>query len=92
MARAGRGLATATLVVGNKKGNGKSGYGQWLRGRVWRASDGGNNGGGAKDTTACITTGERGMMVARGHGLCVCFGLCGETTKNEEESKIVNDS
>ncbi len=25
--------------------------------------------------------GERGMMVAMGHGLCVCFCLCGETTK-----------
>ncbi len=29
-------------------------------------------------------------MVATGHGLCVCFGVCGETTKNKEESKIVN--
>jgi hypothetical protein len=23
------------------------------------------------------------MMVARGHGLCVCFGVFGETTKNK---------
>jgi hypothetical protein len=30
------------------------------------------------------------MMVAMGHGLCVCFCVCGETTKNKEESKIVN--
>ncbi len=30
-----------------------------------------------------------GMMVAMGHGLCVCFGVCGETTKNKEEGKIV---
>jgi hypothetical protein len=35
------------------------------------------------------TTGERGMMVAMGHVLCVCFGVCGETTKNKEERKIV---
>ncbi len=26
---------------------------------------------------------ERGVMVAMGHGLCVCFCACGETTKNE---------
>jgi hypothetical protein len=32
------------------------------------------------------------MMVAMGHGLCVCFGVCGETTKNKEERKIVNVS
>jgi hypothetical protein len=38
---------------------------------------------------AHATTGERGMMVAMGPGLCVCFGVCGETTKNKEESKIV---
>jgi hypothetical protein len=25
-----------------------------------------------------------------GHGLCVCFCVCGETTKNKEESKNVN--
>jgi hypothetical protein len=30
------------------------------------------------------------MMAVMGHGLCVCFGVCGETTKNKEESKIVN--
>ncbi len=29
-------------------------------------------------------------MVAMGHGLCVFFCVCGETTKNKEESKIVN--
>jgi hypothetical protein len=74
---AGRGLATATLVTGNEKGNGGSGYGQWLRQRGWQAFDGGNNGGGAKDTAARVTTGERGIMVATGHGLCVCFGVYG---------------
>jgi hypothetical protein len=31
-------------------------------------------------------------MVVTGHGLCVCFGVCGETTQNKEESKIVNVS
>jgi hypothetical protein len=39
--------------------------------------DGDNNGGGAKDSAACITTGERGMMVAMGHG-CVCVLVCME--------------
>jgi hypothetical protein len=24
-----------------------------------------------------------GIMVAMGHGLCVCFFVCGETTKNK---------
>jgi hypothetical protein len=31
-------------------------------------------------------------MVAMGHVLCVCFRVCGETTKNKEGSKIVNVS
>jgi hypothetical protein len=44
--------------------------------------DGGNDEEGAKDMAACATTGERRMMVAMGHGLCLCFGACGETTKN----------
>ncbi len=51
--------------------------------------NGGDDGDSTKDTAACATTGERGMMVAMGHGLCVCFGVCGETTKNKEESKIM---
>jgi hypothetical protein len=82
MARVGRVLAMVTLVAGNKKGNGNSGYGQWLRQRGWQAFDGGNNEDSAKDTAACITTGERGMMVVTGNSLCVCHGVCGETTKN----------
>ncbi len=45
-----------------------------------------------KDTAACATTGERGVMVAMGHGLHVCFGVCGETKKNKEESKIMTVS
>jgi hypothetical protein len=67
-------LATAALVAGDEKGNGESGYGQWLPRRGWRAFDGGDDGGDTKDTAARVTTGERGMMVATGHGLCVCFG------------------
>jgi hypothetical protein len=34
--------------------------------------------------------GERGMMVALGHDVCVYFCVHEETTKNKEESKIVN--
>ncbi len=83
-------------MAGNEKGNGKSGYGQWLWQRGWRAFDGGDDGDGAKDMAACVTTGERGMMVAMGHDLCVnCVylgGVCGETKKNKEEGNIVNDS
>jgi hypothetical protein len=96
MVRVGRGLATATLVAADKKGNGKSGYKQWLQQIGWQAFDSGDNGDGVNNTAACITTRERGMMVETGHGLyvyCVCLGgVCGETTKNKEESKIVNDS
>jgi hypothetical protein len=57
--RAGRDLATVTLVAGNKKGNGKSGYGQWLWRRGWQAFDSGNNGEGAKDTALALQL-ERG--------------------------------
>jgi hypothetical protein len=32
------------------------------------------------------------MMLAMGHGLWVCFGVFGESTKNKEECKIVNVS
>jgi hypothetical protein len=32
---------------------------------------------------AHATTGERGMMVAMGHGLCVYFCVSRETTKNK---------
>jgi hypothetical protein len=32
---------------------------------------------------AHATTGERGMMVAMSHGLCVSFCVCGETAKNK---------
>jgi hypothetical protein len=34
---------------------------------------GSNDGDGTKDTATRATTGERGMMVAMGNGLCVCF-------------------
>ncbi len=52
---------------GNKEGKGK----------------GNGNGDDVKDMAACTTTGERAMMVAMGHGLRVCFCVCGETTKNK---------
>ncbi len=98
-ASAARGMATATRVVGNKKCNGngnEEGNGnqrhqhqQWPWQRGWQAFDGSNNGDGTKNTAACAMTGKRGMMVAMGHGLCVCFCVCGETTINKEESKIM---
>jgi hypothetical protein len=103
---AARGMAVATRMAGNKEGNGngnKEGngnrrqhHGQWPWQRGWRVFDGGDNGDGdgdsAKDMAACATTGERGVMVAMGHGLCMCFCVCEETTKNKDESKIVNES
>jgi hypothetical protein len=79
------------MARATKKGDGygnEEEHGQWLPQRGWRAFDGGNDGVGAKDTAACATIGERGMMVSMGHGLCVCFGVCGETTKNKKEIKI----
>ncbi len=68
---------------GDTTGNG---YGE-EGGRRWMAA---TMGMARRDTPAGTTTGEKGMMVATGHGLCVCFGVCGETTKNREESKFVN--
>ncbi len=53
--------------------------------RGWRASDNGDNGdgegGGTKNMAAHTTPGERGMMVAMGHGLCVSFWVSEEMTK-----------
>ncbi len=47
--------------------------------------DDGKNGDGdedgVRDMAACTTTGVRGIMVAMGHGFCVCFCVSGETTK-----------
>ncbi len=77
-------MATATkramATNGNNMGNGYL-HGKWLRRRGWRAFDGGEDGDGVKDMAACATTGKRGMMLVMGHW-CVCFGVCGETTKN----------
>jgi hypothetical protein len=39
--------------------------------------------GTVQRTSTHPTTGERGMMVAMGHGLCVSLCVCGETTKNK---------
>ncbi len=74
---------------GDKKGNDNrlQQHGQWLQGRGWRAFDSSDNGNRDADSmkvmAACATIGEREMMVAMGHGLCVCFGVCGETTNNK---------
>ncbi len=74
---------------GNKEGNGNQWqqHGQWRRQRGWQASNGSDNGNGdgdgMKDMAAHAMPGERGMMVAMGHGLCVSFCVCGETTKNK---------
>jgi hypothetical protein len=76
MAREGNGKGGKSFSDGD---SGKRGYGQWLWQRGWQAFDGGNDGDSTKDTAARVTTGERGMMVATGHGLCVCLGVCGET-------------
>ncbi len=40
-----------------------------------------------KDMAAHTMTGERGMMVAMSHGLCVCFCVCRVTTKNRLDLK-----
>jgi hypothetical protein len=69
------------------EGNQRQQHGQWRRQRGWQASAGSNNGNGegdgTKDMAAHPTTGERGMMVAMGHGLCESFCVYGETTKNK---------
>ena len=98
---AARGMAMATRVAGDKKGNGNSDkegdgnqrqhHGQWPWRRGWRAFGGSNSGNGdgdrVKDMAAHTTTVERGMMVAMGHGLCVSFCVCGETMKNKVRPK-----
>ncbi len=58
----------------------------------WREGDDGGNGDGdgVRDMATCATTGERGIMVAMGHGFCEYFCVSGETTTNKEASKIVN--
>jgi hypothetical protein len=88
MAMAARLMATATRRAkgngngnGHKKGDGdwRQQHGQWLWQRGWQASDGSNNGNGdtdgTKDMASHAMAGERGVMVAMGHGLCVCV-LC----------------
>jgi hypothetical protein len=74
---------------GDKEGDGA----QPRQHRHWRRkSDGGNNDGevdGTKDMAAHTTPGERGMMVAMGHGLCVSFWVSGEMTKNKVGPKKV---
>jgi hypothetical protein len=78
---------------GNTEGNGnrRRQHGQWLRQRGWQANNGGNNGNGdrdgTKDMAAHTAPGERRMMVVMGHGLCVSYCVCGETTKNKVQPK-----
>ncbi len=84
-----RGMATATREGGDEKGDADANeegdgdqrqqHWQWLQQRGWRAFDSGNDGDGAKDTPSGTTTGERGVMVATGHGMvCVCVSVCVE--------------
>jgi hypothetical protein len=81
MAWAARVMAMAMNTVMATNGN-----------NLWQAFAGSNDRDGAKDKATCATTGERGMMVAMGHGLCVLLCVCGETTENKEKSKIMNVS
>jgi hypothetical protein len=67
---------------GDNTGNG---YGKEASGQAMVAGDG----DGAKDMATHATTGERGMMVAMGHGLYVSFCVCGVTTKNKVGPKKV---
>jgi hypothetical protein len=59
--------------------------------RGWQTSDDGNNGNGEGNGTkvmaAHTTHGERGMMVAMGHGLCVSFWVSEEMTKIRKRAK-----
>jgi hypothetical protein len=81
---------------GNREGNGnrRQQHGQRRQQRGWQASNGSDNdngeGDGTKDMAAHTTPGERGMMVAMGHGLCVSLCVCGETTKNTVGPKNIN--
>ncbi len=73
MVRAARAMATVRNMVMVTNGD-----------NSWQAFYGSNDGVGVKDKAACAMIGERGMMVAMGHGVCVCFGVHGETTKNKK--------
>ncbi len=78
-------MATKRVMATNRDNTG-NGYGEEGGGRLTAAT----MGTAQRDTPAGATTGERGMMVATGHGLCVCFGVCGETKQNKEVSNIIN--
>ncbi len=58
-----------------ENGNQQRQHRQWRWQRGWQASNSGNNGDGdgndVKDMAAHATPGERGIMVAMGHGFCV---------------------
>ena len=79
---------------GNGDGNGdKEGDGvQPRHSRHWRrksnnCDNGDGEGDGTKDMVALTMPGERGMMVAMGHGLCVSFWVRGEGRKNKVRPK-----
>ena len=85
MARAARAMETATKrVMATNRDNTGNGYGEEGDGRLLAATIR----TAQRDTSAGATTGERGMMVATGHGLCVCFGVCGETRKIRNRAKL----
>ncbi len=81
-------MATATervmAIDGDNTDNGKGKEG----GRQAVAATMAMGRGTAQSTWAAHpTTGEKGMMVAMGHGLCVSLCVCRETTKNKVEPK-----
>jgi hypothetical protein len=88
-------MASAKRVTGvqrQQQGGWHKGHGSWRC--HWREGDdcGNGDGDGARDMAACATTGEGGIMVATGHGFCVCFFVSVENTQDKEESKIMNVS
>jgi hypothetical protein len=91
MIRAARAMAMATgtkrAMVTNRdntgNGNIKEGGEQAMAGTMAM--------GRVKDMAAQTTSGERGMMVVMGHGLCVSFWVSEEMTKNKDAlSPLVN--
>ncbi len=69
----------AMATDGDNTGNG---YGKVSGGRLTAAAM-----GMAQRKLHLMLQLEREMMVAIDHGLCVCFGVCGETTKIRKRAK-----
>jgi hypothetical protein len=74
-------MAIATNRNTTDNGHGKEGGRHLTVATIANNGDGDGDGDGAKDMAACATTGERGVMVAMGHGLCVCFCVCDRPQK-----------